>query len=56
MPQLNLFILITGAVLLVGLLLWHNRKRSNRHPEEYRQADGSGGNKIDPETTPGARQ
>ncbi len=47
MPPLNLFILITVAIILLGMF-WHNRKRSNRKPEEYRQADSSGGNKPIP--------
>ena len=53
MAPLNIFILVTGLIVVLGMLFWHNRKRSNRHPEEFRQADGSGGNKIDPETVRG---
>lgn len=48
MAPLNLALLITGVVIMALLLLWFLRKPSNAHPEQYRQPDGSGGNKVDP--------
>ena len=48
LSSLNLFTLIAVVIIIGGAAMYFFRKRSNRNPEEYRQADGSGGPKRDP--------